>query len=182
MTDPRDAIASAETPSESSPVRSLLWLGAGAVALLALLVAVFVALTPGSAGAIGRRAFFGGHHGPLDPDEMREHFARGASVLASFADADEAQEAQIESIATRLADEIAPLGERHRANRDAIVAALAGPAVDRAALEQARGAELALAAEASAAFAEALADTAEVLTPEQRAKLLERHRRFHGER
>jgi Spy/CpxP family protein refolding chaperone len=183
MTDPRASVASSETRPERSPVRSLLWLGGAALALLALLVAAFVSMMPASAGATGRRAFFGGHgHGPIDPAEMREHLVRGASLLASLADADDAQEARIEAIASALGDELAPLGERHRANRAVMIEALAGTTVDRAALEQARVAELALAAEASVALAEALADTAELLTPEQRATLLERHHRLHGER
>ena len=76
---------------------------------------------------------------------------------------------------------LAPLAERHRANREAWVAALAGPSVDRASLERLRQEELALAEAASQQLVTALADVSEALTPEQRAKLVALGRRFHDD-
>jgi Spy/CpxP family protein refolding chaperone len=179
------------TPSDDLPRpprrRRLLFIGAGALGLVGALVAAFVAFGPGAAGALPRRhGFFGGPgpgHGPGfgSPEEMRAHFERRASFLADLADATDEQQARIQAIAARLADELAPLAAQHRANRQAMFAALSGETVDRAALEQARTAELALAAQASSTLTSALADTAEVLSPAQRAKLAERHRRFHEE-
>ena len=64
-------------------------------------------------------------------------------------------------------------------NREAFARPLGGATVDRAALEEVRKAELALAEEASQLLVKTLADAAEVLTPEQRRQLLEYAHRFH---
>ena len=56
---------------------------------------------------------------------------------------------------------------------------LSGPTIDRAAIEKLRAEEMALADTLSRTVAAALADSAEVLTPEQRTELLERLGRFH---
>jgi protein CpxP len=67
-----------------------------------------------------------------------------------------------------------PMAAMHRdmaQTHASLHAILAAPTVDRAALEQLRAAEVAKIDEASRGVAKALADAAEVLTPEQRAKL-----------
>jgi Spy/CpxP family protein refolding chaperone len=69
--------------------------------------------------------------------------------------------------------------EQHRTNRDALRSILGGTTIDRAALEKLRGEEIALVDTLSKTVATALADTAEVLTTEQRAELMERIDRFH---
>jgi len=56
--------------------------------------------------------------------------------------------------------------------------ALSQPAVDRSALKQIRGAEMQLAESASDRFVTAIADAADVLTPEQRGKLVEMANQF----
>ena len=82
-------------------------------------------------------------------------------------------------ILTGALDEAAKLRERHHENREAFAAALGGATVDRAALEEARRAELALAEEASQLLVKTLADAADVLTPAQRKELLEYAHSFH---
>ncbi len=56
------------------------------------------------------------------------------------------------------------------------------PSVDRAALEALRADQLQMAEQASRRFTQALADAADVLTPEQRKQLAERAGRWHGRR
>jgi hypothetical protein len=57
---------------------------------------------------------------------------------------------------------------------------LVQPQIDRVALERLREEGLALAEEASRIAVDGVADLAEVLSPEQRAELLELAHRFHG--
>ncbi len=76
-------------------------------------------------------------------------------------------------------DEIWPLAEQHRTNRKALVTELSQTTIDRAAIEEIRKAELELAEQASSRLVDALANVAEVLTPEQRNELIEQAQRFH---
>jgi Spy/CpxP family protein refolding chaperone len=69
--------------------------------------------------------------------------------------------------------------EQHQQNRQAFVERLTQPSVDRVTLEQIRRAELALAESASTRIVRALADAAEVLTPEQRTALVRLAEQFH---
>jgi Spy/CpxP family protein refolding chaperone len=71
--------------------------------------------------------------------------------------------------------------EKARAARQRAAGLLTQPTVDRAAIEAFRVEQMALADAASKRFAQALADMAEVLTPEQRRKVsehLERRRSY----
>ena len=81
------------------------------------------------------------------------------------------QKSRIEAI---LHAGFAPMADLHRGMAQAhasLHAILTGPTVDRGALEQLRVAEIARIDEASKTMTKAIADAAEVLTPEQRAKL-----------
>jgi Spy/CpxP family protein refolding chaperone len=75
--------------------------------------------------------------------------------------------------------DLSPLREQHQAQRQALLAVLQQPSVDRQALEQLRQAKLQLAETASSRLADATADIAEVLTPEQRAELTAFAARLH---
>ena len=80
------------------------------------------------------------------------------------------------------AQDLLPLrAKMHDARRQA-VALLSQQHVDRAALEALRADQLKLAENASQRLTQALADVADVLTPEQRQQLAERINRRHGHR
>jgi Spy/CpxP family protein refolding chaperone len=93
--------------------------------------------------------------------------------------ASEEQQQRVSAIATTAVDDLRPLHERHRQNREAFHAALVKPTVDRQALEELRKAEVQLADEAATRIVRAMADAAEVLTPEQRAQLASFAERMH---
>ena len=78
-----------------------------------------------------------------------------------------------------IAQQLIPLGERHREHREAVAHELVKPQIDRAALERLREQGMGLADEASRIVVDGVADLAEVLSPEQRAELLELMHRFH---
>ena len=71
--------------------------------------------------------------------------------------------------------------EKHQAARKRGMALLAAPQIDRAALEQLRTEQIAMADSSSKRLTQALTEAAEVLTPPQRQKMAE-HIKKMGER
>jgi len=149
------------------------WLGALTVGLIGL-GAAGVAATPPALFAHARHGFghFRGHHGHSEEDIR---FA--VSFLLHEVDASDEQVAAVTEIATRAATELKALHQAHRARRESFTQALVS--ADRGALEALRGEELATVEAASQRLVAALADAAEVLTPEQRQRLAEAHARHH---
>jgi Spy/CpxP family protein refolding chaperone len=148
--------------------------------------AAIATLIGGIATGIGLKAWayggLGGWHrggfmsGPLDPAMLDERIERMARHFAVEVDATPEQGAQLAQIAKASARELLPLREQAREARRRAVELLASPSIDRAALERLRAEQLQHADAASRRLAQALADVAEVLTPEQRQRLAERFR------
>ena len=147
----------------------------------------------GLASGIGITAFAqGGGHGGwhrggfmgavLDPAMVDERLDRMLKHLYVEIDASDAQKQQLAPIVKGAARDLLPLRAKlHDARRQA-VELLSRESVDRAALETLRADQLRLAEQASMRFTQALADVADVLTPEQRKQLAERIGRWHGRR
>jgi protein CpxP len=147
----------------------------------------------GLASGIGITAFAqGGRHGgwhrggfmgtALDPAMVDERLDRMLKHLYVEIDATDAQKQQLAPIVKGAARDLLPLRAKiHDARRQA-VELLSRESVDRAALETLRADQLRLAEQASMRFTQALADVADVLTPEQRKQLAERIGRWHGRR
>jgi Spy/CpxP family protein refolding chaperone len=93
--------------------------------------------------------------------------------------ASEEQQQQVKAIVQKTLNDLLPLREQHQAQRQAVIEALKQPTVDRQALEELRLAKLQLAETASSRCVDAVAEIAEVLTPEQRAELVGLAARFH---
>jgi Spy/CpxP family protein refolding chaperone len=171
-----------ESVKAGSGWRRLRWVAAGlAGGLLAGGASVWaVGRDDGGGRLFGHRHFMHRfHRGPMDPEKARAHVETGVRWLMAYVDGTPEQRERVQAIAQGCVDDLLPLRDRHRANREAIHGALAGAVVDRQALEEARRAELKLAEDASVRLTKALADAAEVLTPEQRAQLAEAVHRFH---
>lgn len=147
------------------------WLKRGALGLLGA----------GIAGGLGFRAFAhrGYGHGPLDPAEVDARMERMLKHLYVEIDATEAQKQQLEPIVKQAAQELLPLRDNIRAARRQAIELLTADSIDRAAIERLRSEQLQLAEQGSKRLVQAIADVAEVLTPEQRQRLAERmqHRR-----
>ena len=120
----------------------------------------------------------GAHRGfmsaPLDPAAMDEHVERMVKLVAVEVDATPEQREKLTVIAKGVAQDLAPLRDKARTARGSALALLKSPSIDRAALEQLRAEQLQLADQTTRRLTQALADAAEVLTAEQRAKLTER--------
>jgi Spy/CpxP family protein refolding chaperone len=119
-----------------------------------------------------------GHFGH-DPELARERAEFAASWVLSRIDATDEQQEEVKAVIGRSVDEFTALAEQHRQSREAWLAELSKPTIDRAALDQLRQSQMELADAVSERVVEALADAAEVLTPEQRVQLIEMAERFH---
>lgn len=114
---------------------------------------------------------FGGHlmHAHMGGGFM-EH--RIGSVLDEL-DATPEQEDKLWDIIDKARTEIRPTFRDFRETREEVIELLGQPTIDRAAAEKLRSERVAAIDEASRKMTTALLDAAEVLTPEQRTKLVE---------
>ena len=133
----------------------------------------------GGFGGWHRGGFMGAH---LDPAHLDAHLDRMLKHFYVEIDATEAQKQALAPIVTSAARDLVPLHDRLHAARDQAVALLTQPTIDRTAIESLRANQLALAEQASKRLAQALADVADVLTPEQRKALAEHVARRHSPR
>lgn len=149
-------------------------LGAG---LLGFAIGATMPAAEAALGVMARGGF--GHDGPPSPEEAKEK----AGFVVGFAlhrlDASAEQEAGVQKIVDGAIDEVFPLVGEHHSNRDRLRAILAAPVIDRAEVEKLRTEEMALLEDLSRVVVKALADSAEVLTVEQRTELVRRLERFH---
>ena len=116
-----------------------------------------------------------GMHGPMDPANAEKHIDR--MIEHTLPDGTPEQKTRIRAIAKAAMNDLRPLREQHRAAREQAITVLSQPTIDRAALEKIRAREMQLGEQISRRMTQALADSAEVLTPEQRAKAAEHFRK-----
>ncbi len=151
-----------------------------AAALAALLVATTLASTSLASVASGTlSALWGRHHRQhqMDPERAREHAEFAVGWLLHSVDGTDEQESRVNEIVAALIDDVLAGAEEHRGTHRALIDEFSGAEVDRDALERIRGSELELIDALSVRVIGAIADVAEVLTPEQRLELIERSHR-----
>jgi len=149
-----------------------------------LIAMLAVALVAGVSGSLLSTAFGQGqswHHvgwrggggfgGALTPAQIDDRIDRMTKHMAIELDATADQQVKIASITKAAVADLRPLREKAQATRSQAVALLTAPTVDRTAIERLRTEQIGLAETASKRIAQALADTAEVLSPEQRRKV-----------
>jgi Spy/CpxP family protein refolding chaperone len=152
----------------------------GAVVLALTVVAVFVCFT----GHMLSNAFgqcYSWHHirwhdggvfgGPLSPAQLDDRIERMTKHLAIELDATADQQAKIANIAKAAVADLRSMREKAQAARAQAVTLLTAPTIDRSAIERLRAEQIGLAETASKRIAQALADAADVLSPEQRRKI-----------
>jgi Spy/CpxP family protein refolding chaperone len=153
-----------------------------------LVTVVALAAARPIAAAIQQGGGFGGFHhrwaghwGPqgMSPEAAKEHLQVAAKWALRDIDASDQQQEKVNAIVAAAVDDLFKLRDQHHANQAALHAELMGATIDRAALEQTRQSEMALADQASKRLVQALADLSEVLTPEQRQALAERIHHRH---
>lgn len=144
------------------------------------------------AAGIGFKAFGQGSHGgwhrggfmsgPLDPARVEERLERMLKHLYVEIEATEAQKHKLAPIVKAAAKDMLPLRDRMREARAKGLVLLTTDSIDRAAIEALRADQLKAADAATQRFTQALADVAEVLTPDQRKTLAARLERRHSRR
>ena len=163
-----------ENPSKQSTPRNprrRRWLGVGLAAGLGTALA---------AGLLGHHAHgHWGGHGGRHHGYSQEHLLERLEAVFDRIDATEQQRTQVSAIVDALWRDLDSVVARHRDNRAAVVELLQAPVVDRAGLQALRDDEMDLVAGASNRVVEAVADVAEVLTPEQRQQLAQMVARHH---
>ncbi|RYY59175.1 MAG: periplasmic heavy metal sensor, partial [Comamonadaceae bacterium] len=133
----------------------------------------------GGIGLLGASAQAHGwrRHGGMDGEHAARRIQRRIERLVAYVGGTAQQQERLMAIATTALADLRPLRDQRRAARVRGLDLLAAPTIDRAALEQARAAQMQVADAASRRMAQAMADAAEVLTPEQRGKAVERMKR-----
>ena len=171
------------TPTVSVPAAKASRKGLKALLLAAAFAVTFVAggLTLSAAPALAMDMAMGhamGGHGDM---HARAH--AHLDKMLTEVDATPEQKAKIDAIFKTAFQSIGPMHERLAASHKDLHQLLTAPSIDRAALENLRTARMADLDQASKTLVGALADAADVLTPEQRAKLgklMEAHHHHSG--
>jgi periplasmic protein CpxP/Spy len=117
------------------------------------------------------------HGRSLDPEEMARRLDGRIGRMIGDVGGTPEQKERIVAIAKAALAELRPMREQMRQARRQGLELLAAPVIDRRALEQLRTAQVQSADALSRRMMQAMADAAEVLTPEQRAKVAERMKR-----
>jgi periplasmic protein CpxP/Spy len=111
---------------------------------------------------------------PFDPARVEDGADRAVRHLAVEVDATPEQQEKLRGIVKGAIKDLLPMREKALSARERGRVLLTQPTIDRPAIEALRAEQLALGDAASKRFTQALADAAEVLSPEQRRKIDER--------
>jgi len=130
----------------------------------------------GGHGGGWQRGFMGGSQDPAKADARIERMVKHFAVEV---DATPEQQAKLTQIAKAAANDLRPLRQKVREARRKGMELLAAPTIDRAAIERLRAEQIQGADAVSKRMAQAFADAAEVLTPDQRKKVAERMQKRH---
>jgi Spy/CpxP family protein refolding chaperone len=164
---------------QTAPAYSRRWTIAG-------IAAASIALAGAALSWHGHARAFGPGHGPMhggweqmDPETMGKRIEAMTAYRLADIDATAEQKSRITAIMKGAANDLASLRGQGRELRRKSMQLLAAATIDRAQLEALRVQQMQLHETVSRRMLQALTDSAEVLTPEQRAKLAERRlRRF----
>lgn len=130
-----------------------------------------------------------GHHGgpeafmsgkPIDKEHMTQFADKRLQHMLDEVKASDTQKKQAATIVRASLEKGVPLAEKLRDNHLQLHKLMSAPTLDKDAIEALRAEQIKLADEASKQMTQTMLAVAEVLTPEQRAKLAERMENHHG--
>jgi Spy/CpxP family protein refolding chaperone len=119
---------------------------------------------------------FPGHGGPGNHEHMQARMDR----ILTDAGATDAQKAQVKSIWANLGPQLKAARQQHMQIRKQIGQALAAPTIDTNAIEKLRQQSLQAIDSSSKLLTQGMVQTAHVLTPDQRQKVLTELHQHHG--
>jgi periplasmic protein CpxP/Spy len=177
------------TPEPQAPRRKRRGLALAAIIVAAGLTGAAVTAAVSQPFGFGPGGWHGGrmmHGGPMmrfgfDPARAEERLDRMVRHLAVEIDASNEQQDKLRNVAKAALKDVLPAREKLLAARQQARTLLSAQTIDRAAIEKLRAEQIALADTVSKRIVQAIADAAEILTPEQRRKLDENfppHGRF----
>lgn len=120
----------------------------------------------------------GHHHGTMTEAEMKERANDHVDDAMDWLDATEAQTQQVQRVVETAIPDVVSYRDEHRALRSEFQKELAADTVDAAALEDLRQRFVKLADAATARGLRVVTDIAQVLTPQQRKKAVEKWQKF----
>ena len=161
------------SPPRRSRSRTLLLVTGAVLGVFALLAATKAFVFAREGG------WHHGWHGAMTSEAIASRIEHGVKYALSEVDANADQKAKVTAILQAAATDVQGLHEQHRLAHTQIHEILAAQTIDRARLETLRADQLQLADQASKRIVTAIADAAEVLTPEQRTKLIEEMQEEH---
>ncbi len=150
-------------------------------ATLAGFVGVIGSYVAGCSRGISHHGWHRGHglHDVSSPEEARERAQSAAKWMLRKFDATDDQKQRIQTIVDESVQQLYPLREKHHLHHAQLLDAVSQDPIDRAEIERLRKAEIAIADAASDWMVDAALDMFEVLTPEQRAEMVQHMRQRH---
>ncbi|MET0482088.1 MAG: Spy/CpxP family protein refolding chaperone [Aestuariivirgaceae bacterium] len=172
MNDHLDRV-SAPDATRPSPKGARSWLILPTIALAAALTgaAAGSAVSDYNSAAMPVH-FMGGHD--FDPAKAEDRADRMVRHIAIEVDATNEQTDKLRAIMKATVKDLVPLREKIKSARERVRDLLTAPTIDRAAIEQLRSEQMANIDAASRRIAQGLADSADVLSVEQRRKFEEK--------
>jgi Spy/CpxP family protein refolding chaperone len=160
------------SPATSTKSRRIPWIVSIAAAAALFAAGVAVVAAHGS----------GWNHDWSD-EQVAEHIQEHVNQMLDGTDATPEQRAQVTTILQSAAHDVLAIHEQHAAVHAKLKQILSAPQIDRAQIETLRQQQVQALDSASQRLSAALADAAEVLSPEQRKQLFEniekRHHHWH---
>jgi len=126
----------------------------------------------------GPQAFMSG--APMDVERMGKYADKRIERMLDDVKASDAQKEKASAIVKASLEQGAPLAEKMRDNHIQMRKLMATPTLDKAAIEAKRAEQIKLADEVSKQMTSTMLAVADVLTPEQRAKLAEKMEKRRG--
>lgn len=138
-------------------------------------IAAVIAIGAGAAVAQGFGMGPGGMGGHMGMRFAEHRFEKVMDEIGATAE----QQDKIFAIVDKTRADLRPMGREFRGMHEEVAALLGAPTIDKAAVEALRAKRIAEVDEASKKAVAAVIEAAEVLTPEQRAKLVEEMKDRH---
>lgn len=149
--------------------RTALW--GGLIALVAGIITVG-AIAHAGPGHFGP---FGMMHGEFSPEQAKKHVKKMVNWALEDVDATADQKAKVNDIFQSALTDLMPIHQQVHDAHSQVIQLMSQPVIDRAAVEQLRATQMAALDAASKRLTQAFEDAGEVLTPEQRQKLIAMH-------